>query len=141
MARSIIAFSTVLAISSVGVLFAADSSAAPSGETQPCDVLLTSPTVVNVSGVDYVTATLQPSSCKAHVHTESTVCLTVEGDDSPGQCAWNSEPLPAVAYYPYRRGATYIVNGKLCSYTLQGSKSPSAPTSVCQSLGPSRLRL
>jgi hypothetical protein len=134
------AFSAFLAICPVGLYCAGSSAASPSDNVH-CSFVLEPPKVVNVSGVNYVTAALHTGSCTLHAHTESTVCLSVEGDDSAGQCAWEGGFSPARVYYPYRPGATYVVKGQGCTDILEGSNSPATPTTVCQDVAPTRVTL
>lgn len=94
-----------------------------------------------VSGVNYVIATVHPGTCTLHAHTEATVCLSVEGSDSAGQCGSAYDPQPAVVYYPYRPGATYVVKGTGCADTLEGSDSPATPATICHDIPPSRVVL
>jgi hypothetical protein len=141
MIRSFGAFSAFLAVFPIGLSCAGPSAASPPGGTGQCSFVLDGPKVVNVSGVNYVTATVHPGSCTLHAHTEATVCLSVEGDDSAGQCGSGYDPTPAVVYYPYRPGATYVVKGQGCTDTLQGSDSPATPTTLCQDISPSRVTL
>jgi hypothetical protein len=141
MIRSFGAFSALLAMCPIGLYYAGSSAAAPPSENGQCSFVLDGPKVVKVSGVDYVTATLQTGKCTVHAHTNSTVCLSVEGDDSAGQCARGSDPASTVVYYPYRPGATYVVKGQGCTDIMQGSASPATPTTVCQDIAPSRVTL
>jgi hypothetical protein len=134
------AFSAFLAICPIG-LYCAGSSAASPSENVHCSFVLEGPKVANISGVNYVTATVHTGSCTVHAHTESTVCLSVEGDDSAGQCAWGNDPLPAVVYYQYRPGATYVVQGHGCADVMEGSDSPAPPRTVCQDIAPTRVTL
>jgi hypothetical protein len=130
-----------LAICPIGVYCAGSSTASPPGGAGQCSFVLEGPKVVNVSGVNYVTAVVHAGSCTLHAHTESTVCLSVDGDDSAGQCESGYDPQPAVVYYPYRPRATYVVKGKGCLDTLEGSQSPATPAAVCQDIAPARVRL
>jgi hypothetical protein len=141
MIRSFGALSALLAIFPIGVYYSGPSAASPPGGNGQCSFVLDGPKVVNVSGVNYVTATVHPGSCTLHAHTEATVCLSVEGDSSAGQCGSGYDPTPAVVYYPYRPGATYVVKGQGCTDTLQGSDSPATPATICQDISPSRVTL
>ena len=141
MIRLLGALAAFLAICPIAVYYAGSSTASPPGGPGQCSFVLEGPKVVNVSGVNYVTAVVHAGSCTLHAHTESTVCLSVDGDDSAGQCESGYDPQPAVVYYPYRPGATYVVKGKGCSDTLEGSQSPATPATVCQDISPSRVRL
>lgn len=141
MIRMFGACSVFVAICPVGLYYAGSAAAAPPSETGHCSFVLDGPKVVNTSGVNNVTATVHTGSCTLHAHTESTVCLTVDGDDSAGQCGTGYDLLPAVVYYPYRAGATYIVKGHGCADVLEGTQSPAAPTTICQDIAPTRVRL
>jgi hypothetical protein len=135
------ALSAFVAIFPIGVGCAALAAGSPPGGTGQCSFVLEPPKVVNMSGVNYVTATVHTGSCTLHAHTETTVCLSVEGGDSAGQCASGYDPLPAVVYYPYRPGATYVVKGQGCSDVMEGSDSPATPATICQDISPSRVTL
>ncbi len=141
MKRSFSALSAFLAIGPIAVYFANSAAASPPGGNGQCSFGLEGPKVVKVSGVDYVTATVRAGSCTLHAHVQTTVCLSVEGDDSAGQCGWGYDPNPAVVYYPYRAGATYVVKGQGCADTLEGSDSPATPATICQDISPSRVAL
>ena len=141
MIRSIGAVWTFLAICPFGVYCAGSSAASPPGGDGQCAFVLDPPKVVNVSGTDMVTATVHTGSCTLHAHTEITVCLSVEGGDSAGQCGWGTDPNPATVYYPYRQGATYVVKGQGCMDMLEGSQSPATPSMVCHDILPSRVTL
>ena len=140
MIRSFGAFSAFLAICPIGLYCAGSVAASPPGETQ-CSFVLGGPKVVNVSGVDMVQATLQMGTCTLNAHTESTVCLSADGDPSAGQCETQYGAGAAIVYYPYRPGVTYIVKGNGCADVMQGSASPASPSTVCQDVGPKRVAL
>lgn len=141
MIRSFGAFSAFLAICPIGLYCAGSSVASPPGGEGQCSFVLEAPKVVNVSGVQYVTAAVRPGACTLHAHTATTVCLSVEGDDSAGQCGSGYDPQPAEVFYPYRPGATYVVKGQGCMDTLEGSASPATPVTICQDIAPSRVTL
>ena len=140
MIRSFGAFSAFLAIFPIGLYYAGSAAAAPS-ENGQCSFVLDGPKVVKVSGVDLVTASLQTGACTLHGQPSLTVCLSVDGGDSAGQCTRGFDPSSAVVYYPYRPGATYVVRGQGCTDIMQGSASPATPTTVCQDIPPSRVTL
>lgn len=125
----------------VGLYYAGPVAASPPGGNGQCSFVLEGPNVVKVSGVNYVTATVHTGSCTLNASTNSTVCLSVEGDDSAGQCATAYHPASTVVYYPYRPGATYVVKGQGCADIMQGSHSPATPTTVCQDIAPTRATL
>ncbi len=141
MARSLALISAVLALSPIGLSSAGPADASPPGGDGQCNYVLDPPKVVSVSGTTMVTASLRAGSCTLHAHPEATVCLSVEGADSNGRCAWAGDPNTAVVYYPYRQGATYIVNGKWCTHTLEGSQSAATPEMLCQDISSRRLTL
>ena len=141
MKRSFGALSAVVAICSVGPYFAGAAAASPPGGNGQCSFVVDGPKVVDVSGVNLVTATVHAGSCTLHAHIETTVCLSVEGGDSAGKCGWGYDPNPAVVYFPYRPGATYVVKGLGCTDTLQGTDSPATPTTICQDISPTRITL
>jgi hypothetical protein len=141
MKRSFSALSAILAICPVGLSYAGPAAASPSGGNAQCSFVLDGPKVENVSGVNYVTASLDTGTCTLHAHTEMNVCLSVVGDDSAGQCAWGYTPNAAKVFYPYRPGATYVVNGKGCADVMEGTASPATPSTVCQDIASTRVRL
>jgi len=134
MIRSVGTFSAFLALCPVGLYYAGSSAASPPSENGHCSFVLDGPKVVNVSGVNYVTASVHAGSCTLHAHVDTTVCLSVDGGDSAGQCGWGYDPNAAVVYYPYRPGATYVVTGKGCTDILEGSASPATPSTTCQDI-------
>ncbi|CQD18157.1 hypothetical protein BN1232_04132 [Mycobacterium lentiflavum] len=141
MIRSYIALAASLAICPLGLSFATPSAASPPTEKGQCSFVLDGPKVVSNSGVNQVMASLHAGACTLHAHTESTVCLSVVGDESAGQCGNGYDITAAVVYYPYRPGATYIVKGMGCTDILEGTDSPATPTTVCQDIAPSRVTL
>lgn len=89
--------------------------------------MLSRPKVVELSGVKYVTASVEPSRCQLEAQLNySTVCLSLVGEDSPGQCAILNRSVPAD--YTYRPRATYLVNGQGCADSYQ------PPQTVCPRL-------
>jgi hypothetical protein len=141
MIRSVAAFSALLAIYPVGLCCASSATALPPNGNGQCSFVLDGPKIVNNSGVSQVTATVHAGVCTLNAHTQATVCLNIVGDDSAGQCGWGYDITPAVVYYPYRPGATYVVKGQGCADVMQGTQSPATPTTVCQDIAPSRVTL
>lgn len=141
MIRSFGAFSALLAIFPIGLCNASPAVASPPGSNGQCSFVLDGPKVVNVSGVSSVMASVHTGSCTLHAHTETSVCLSVEGDDSAGQCGSGYDPRPAVVYYPYRPGVTYVVKGQGCADVMEGTASPATPSTVCQDIASSRVTL
>ncbi|KMV24289.1 hypothetical protein ACT16_01970 [Mycobacterium heckeshornense] len=111
---------------------------APSGDegTGQCSFSLTPPKVVQVSGASMVLATMRPGPCTIHAQaTMSEVCLSIQGEDSAGQCTSRNGKEPVLAYYPYRPGSTYVVKGLGCASSID------PPYTMCQDFGPSRANL
>jgi len=141
MIRSFGALAASLAICPMGLCFAAPSAASPPTDKGQCSFVVEGPKVVSNSGVNQVMASMHAGVCTLNAHTESTVCLSIVGDDSAGQCGNGYDITAAVVYYPYRPGATYIVKGMGCTDILQGTSSPATPSTVCQDVAPSRVTL
>lgn len=125
-----------LALALNAVCCASISSAAPTDDSGQCTFAITPPTVLPVSGVNYVFATMRPGPCTLEANPyQSTVCLSIEGEESNGQCTTKSGPDPAVLYFTYRPGATYIEKGQGCA----GLTRP--PYTLCQDFPASRYTL
>jgi hypothetical protein len=123
----------VIAVSSAGVSHASPSGGDASGQ---CSFVLTPPQVVQVSGESKVLAAMHPGPCTlAAVPNSQVVCLSIAGDGSPGQCASVAGQEPAVIYYFYRPGATYVVKAQGCVNTI------TPPYTLCQNFGPSQTTL
>lgn len=101
-------------------------------ETPPCRFRLTPPEVVEVSGRQMVTATVDPAGCTVAAEpTMSVACVQMQGDQNAAQCAQQEGPGTARVYFaPYRPGATYISTGRGCANV------GNPPRSVCQTTGP-----
>ncbi len=128
----------VTAMVLTGAWSASVATASPSDGPEPeqCAFVLTPPTLTQISGVNFATATVKPGQCTMHASPNlSVVCLSVQGDDSSGQCAHKDGADPAVIYYTYRPGATYVVTGQGCANLF------TPPYTICQDLGPSRFTL
>lgn len=134
MIRSLAAISSVLAICSIGVSHASLSKASPSDGQ--CSFVLSTPKVVQIAGVDFATATVNPGPCGVRGHNQTVVCLSIEGDDSPGQCVRSLDPTPAAVYIPYRRGATYVAKGEGCI-----DRTVPVPSEDCRVIPASRVTL
>jgi hypothetical protein len=114
------------------------SQASPSDDdgTGQCSFILTQPKVVEVSGLSLVSATLRPGPCTIHAQPNvSTVCLSVAGGGSQGECASVNGQNPAEVRYPYQPGATYIVRGQGCASTFV------PPYTLCQDFGPTQITM
>jgi len=128
--------STALAMALTGVCGADISDASPDDGSGRCTFGITPPTVVPVSGASYVFATLRPGSCTLTANPySSTVCLSIEGDDSGGECATKPGSQTAELYVAYRRGATYVEKGRGCA----GLVTP--PYTLCEDFPASRFTL
>ena len=85
-------------------------------ETTACTYRLTAPTLVNVSGVDMVTATVTPGACDGAVTYRTTACIQMQGASGAGLCAQGNGIKPAQVFFqPYRPGATYTATGRGCA--------------------------
>jgi hypothetical protein len=143
MIRSLAAFSTALALCPIGVYCAGGSAASPPapGGAGVCSYAFDGPRVVRLSGVPYVEAGLHATECTVRGHPTTTVCLSVEGDNSAGRCQTHGATIPTFVYYPYQPGATYIATGKGCYGLLQDDVSPDEPTTYCADIPDKRVRL
>jgi hypothetical protein len=147
MLRSTSLLPAVVAMSLVGLGSAGVSNASPSegAGSGSCSFVLTPPEVVQVSDTRMVLATLQPGPCTMDATpNESVVCLTIAGQGSQGQCGNKVGSFPAVIYYPYRPGATYVVTGQGCADVFENSADHSTTgpvTKTCQAIGPTSFTL
>jgi hypothetical protein len=141
MIRSFGSFSALLAICPIGLYCSGSAVASPGGGNVQCSFVVDGPKVVNVSGVNSVMASAHAGVCTLNAHIESTICLNIEGTDSAGQCGTGYDLTPAVVYYQYRPGATYIVKGQGCADIMEGSHSPAQPSTVCQDIAATRVTL
>jgi hypothetical protein len=136
--RSLSASGALLAVAFIGIETAGFSTASPSDDpgSGQCTFLLGTPQVIRISGVSFASATVQPGPCTMHASPNfSSVCLSMNGEDSSGQCASKTGTDPAVVYHSYRPGATYTVTGQGCASTF------TPPYTVCQNIGPSQATL
>lgn len=100
-------------------------------EPGACEYELSPPTVVNVSGTDVVTATVNVGACDGAVTFQTVACLQIQGGSGPGQCAQGRGILPAQVFFqPYRPGATYTATGRGCA------SAGNPPQKNCQESGP-----
>lgn len=141
MTRSFAVLAALVTTCPVGLLSVGTSAASPPGGEGKCSVVLEPLKVVNISGTSMVQASAHSGSCTLHAHPEITLCLAVAGSDSNGQCVWAGDPGTATVFEPYRPGATYILSGKECLHTLEGSDSPATPEQVCQDIPARRTTL
>ena len=138
LARSLSALSALLLAAFVAVHPPGVSHASPSGddETGQCSFILTPPTVVHVSGLSLVSATLRPGPCTIHANpTSLVVCLSVVGSGSQGECGSKNGQTPAEVRYPYQPGSTYVVRAQGCASLFV------RPYTLCQDFGPTQTTL
>jgi hypothetical protein len=92
-----------------------------------------------------VVATLKPGPCSLEgIPNQSVVCLSIEGDGTPGQCGRNLGGTdPAWVYRPYRPGATYVVTGRGCADVFDDPihHNTGPMKTVCQTVGPTSFTL
>ena len=120
------------AVSVLGVAGLPAAISAAETDPPPCAFTLSPPRVVQVSGRDMVTATVEAAACGVGAEpTSSVACIQMQGSDSAEQCDVGEGILTAQVYYaPYRAGATYTATGRGCALT------GNPPRSVCQTSGP-----
>lgn len=131
MLRLVAVLASVLTTSTIGMAYPANAD--PGDAPEPsCTYTLSPPSVVQVSGATMVTATLTPFPCTGSINPNSmTVCVSMQGDSSTGQCASEAKPVPAQVYFaPYRPGAVYTSRGTGCGSVYTGTQS------VCTTVGP-----
>lgn len=96
-----------------------------------CSYNLTAPQIVDVSGTNMVTATIQPGACERSNVYLSVACLQKQGSPEAPKCEENNGVLPAQVFYaPYEPGATYVSTGRGCANT------GNPPQPVCTPVGP-----
>ena len=104
----------------------------------PCSFTLSAPEVVQVNGVDMVTATAALAGCGPGAGPYvSVACVQLQGNDLSSRCMQAHGTDAAQVYYgPYRPGATYVASGRGCATWLGQSPAP-----LCQILGPNTAAL
>ena len=104
----------------------------------PCSFTLSLPQVVQVAGVDMVTATVAPQACgPPAAPADSVACLQMQAGDQVVRCYPSDDSGSAHAFFePYIAGATYVATGRGCSTWIGQSPAPE-----CQVLGPYSLTL
>jgi hypothetical protein len=124
---------TFIAIHPAGVALASPSDDDGAGQ---CTFVLSQPTVVHISGLSLVSATMRPGPCTIHATPNvSVVCLSVVGSGTQGECASKNGQDPAEVRYPYQPGATYVLRGQGCASTFV------PPYTLCQDFGPTQITL
>ena len=136
--RSLRALSAGLLITFFAVHPAGVAHASPSDDdgTGQCTFILSQPTIVQISGLSLVSATIRPGPCTIHATPNvSVVCLSVVGSGTQGECASKNGQDPAEVRYPYQPGATYVLRGQGCASTFV------PPYTLCQDFGPTQITL
>lgn len=146
MLRSRLVFQTVMAMSFVGFCNAGIVNAAPSadGGDGTCSFVLTPPKIVQVSTATMVMASVKPGPCTMDaIPNGSTVCMSLQGQDSRGECNDRVGPEPAMVYYPYRPGGTYIVTGRGCADSFYDPvyQNIGPVKTICQTIGPTSFTM
>ena len=127
MIRPLMVLTAAVALTLAATAAVAGASPSPPG----CSYTLSPPQVVQLSGINVVTATLSPAACDDSTAYLSVACVQLQGSDGPGQCQQANGILTAQVFYqPYRPGATYISTGRGCAST------GNPPQAVCQPTGP-----
>jgi hypothetical protein len=86
--------------------------------------------VVQVGGVDMVSATVTPAGCAAPWRPRLAVACLHVGEQ--GRCAQANDSNPAQVYFePYSPGTTYVATGRGCGRVFDFTIDP-----TCQLLGP-----
>ena len=130
MVRRLLVASAVAAV--VGAAAPTLVSAHAETGAPPCAFTLSPPRVVQISGVNMVTATIDPAACSVSAEpTFLVACVQMRGSSSTEQCDTTQGPGTAQVFYsPYRPGATYTSTGRGCAST------GNPPQSICQTTGP-----
>ena len=117
--------------STIAFAGAGSAHAQPPPNPGPCNFTLSPPQVVQIAGVDKVTATLTPAGCAAPFSPKYGVaCVHIQGGE--GQCTQSRGLDTAQVYFePYRAGTTYVSSGRGC-----GGVFPDMTDPFCQVLGP-----
>jgi hypothetical protein len=112
------------------------ATASPSDPGQ-CTWVPVAPAVGDVSGVRMVTASINQGSCTLHgiPSTDTTICLSIQGEGTPGACGAKVDSNPAQVHYRYVPGATYVMTARGCVSRFDD------PYLLCQTFGPSYFTL
>lgn len=106
---------------------------AHAGPPPPCSFTLSPPHVVQIAGVDIVTATVAPDGCgPPATPARSVACLQMQAGDRVTRCYPSDSSGSARIYFePYVAGATYIATGRGCGAWIGQLAAPD-----CLQLGP-----
>jgi hypothetical protein len=134
MIRLVMALSATVTLTLAGLVGASAATAEP-WPPPPCGFSISAPQVVQVDGVDRVTATVTSTVCGiAASPYKSVACVELLGQQG-GSCMQGVDT--AQAYFePYRPGATYVSRGRGCGIIV-----PGLPADNCQILGPVQATL
>lgn len=127
-----LAVACVAALAGFGSAGAAQAAPPTDGEQPSCVYTLSKPFVVEVSGRQMVSATLDALPCTGSILPNSkTVCVQLQGSDAAPLCKYVPAYDVAQVYFaPYRPGSTYVSTGTGC-----GAVRPTF-VSVCATQGP-----
>jgi hypothetical protein len=132
--KRVVSFGIACAVALVGLGGGGVAQAAPpdGGDQASCVYTLSRPFVVDVSGRQMVSATLDGLPCTGSILPNSkTVCVQLQGNDGPPLCKYlPGYGIAQVYFAPYRPGSTYVSSGTGC-----GSVRPTL-VSVCATQGP-----
>lgn len=106
---------------------------AHAGPPPPCSFTLSPPHIVQIAGVDMVTATVAPDQCgPPATPAKSVACLQMQAGDRVTRCYPSDGSGSAQIYYePYVAGATYVSTGRGCGAWIGQLVAPD-----CLQLGP-----
>jgi hypothetical protein len=132
--KRVVPFGIACVAALIGLGGAGVAQAAPptDGDQPSCVYTLSKPYVVEVSGRQMVSATLDALPCTGSILPNSkTVCVQLQGSDGPPLCKYEPGYNIAQVYFaPYRPGSTYVSTGTGC-----GAARPTF-VSVCTTQGP-----
>lgn len=119
-----------VALTAAALTTVAGAAVAHAEPPPPCAFTLSAPEVVQVNGVDMVTATATTAGCGPGAGPYLNVAC-IQGGDLPNQCTQAHGTDAAQVYAPYRPGQTYVATGRGCAAWIGQSPAP-----LCQVLGP-----
>lgn len=129
MIRLVMAMWATSSLALAGVVGASAAQAEP-WPPSPCGFSITAPQVVQVGGVNKVTATVTSTVCGiAASPYRSVACVELQGQ--PGGSCMQGADTAQVYFEPYTPGATYSSRGRGCGIIV-----PTLPADNCQILGP-----
>lgn len=125
---SVAVAAAALGLSVSGVAAASPDDASGTGQ---CSWRPIAPTLVEISNVAMVIASLERGPCTIYGNPSGmTVCLSIQGQDTAGRCAETMGPDPVHVYSNYVAGATYVMTGRGCVNIFE------PPFKLCQAVGP-----